>query len=352
MRWVLSVTAALLVMAVVVQSASSPGPRIAAAPERLSETGLYVPGKPGTIAAANRSFSPQYPLWTDGATKRRWVYLPQGARIDATTPTDWDVPVGTKFWKEFQFAGRKVETRLIWRAEQDQWIFATYVWNADGTDATRAPEPGVRGAADVGGGKQHTIPSATDCRACHGTSRPGPLGFTALQLSPDRDPNALHAEPLAPEMLTLQTLIAEGRLAGAPPDAWRDAPRIATRHPKTRSVLGYLLANCGSCHNGRGEIAALGPILRSEELQRDADAVAASMLGLRTKWQVPGRIEGSVLVDSQAPDQSALLVRLRSRSPSTQMPPLGTVVRDGAAVQAVTEWISRDLAAVAPRSHR
>jgi mono/diheme cytochrome c family protein len=242
-----------------------------------------------------------------------------------------------------------VETRMIWRASPTRWVFASYVWNADGTEAFLAPAEGVPSVADVSASKRHSIPSASDCTACHGTTRPGPLGFNALQLSPDRDPHAIHGEPLRPEMITLRTLVDEGRLAGVRPDAWTTAPRIATENPRTRAALGYLVANCGTCHNGRGEIAALGPTLEYSELLRDADAVAARLVGQPTKWQVPGRTEGSVLVDAHVPDQSALLVRLRSRSPSSQMPPLGTVLRDAAAVQQITDWITRDLA---PRLHR
>lgn len=345
MRWILSIATFLLVTAVVVASGTT-------APERLSETGLYVRGTVGAIAPGNQPFSPQYPLWTDGAAKSRWVYLPTGAQIDASDPSDWQVPVGTKFWKEFQFAGRKVETRMIWRVSHTQWVFATYVWNDDQTDAVLAPAAGLRGVVAVAPGKRHDIPSATDCTACHGTSRPGPLGFNALQLSPDRDPNAIHGEPLEPGMISLDTLIAEERLAGVSAATFAPAPRIATSNPRTRAVLGYLAANCGGCHNGRGEIAALGPVLRYEDLLRDADGVAASLVGQPTKWQLPGRIEGSVLVDTHSPDQSALLSRLRSRSPSSQMPPLGTVLRDSDAVQAVTDWISRDLAAAARQSRR
>jgi len=47
-----------------------------------------------------------------------------------------------------------------------------------------------------------------------------------------------------------------------------------------------------------------------------------------------------VLVDPRTPEQSAMLVRMRSRRPSSQMPPLGTVVRDEAAVAALTRWIA------------
>ena len=41
------------------------------APRLLSQTGLYAAGRPGVVDARNRPFSPQYPLWTDGAAKRR-----------------------------------------------------------------------------------------------------------------------------------------------------------------------------------------------------------------------------------------------------------------------------------------
>jgi mono/diheme cytochrome c family protein len=208
-----------------------------------------------------------------------------------------------------------------------------------------APVDGLAKVVPLSANRQHSIPSVNDCAACHGTTRPGPLGFNALQLSPDRDANAIHGEPLAPDMLTLSTLRAERRLANAPANAFDDAPRIQTSNPRTRAALGYLVANCGSCHNGRGEIAALGPVLRYDQLQTNADAVAAELVNQRTRWQVPNVAEGtSVVVSDAAPDRSALLVRMRSRSPSSQMPPLGTVLRDGEALERLTKWISLDLA--------
>src|SRR6185436_19468498 len=95
------------------------------APPRLSDTGLYLEGRIGVIDPRNQPFSPQYPLWSDGASKARWIYLPPGATIDtrdsgdpstgsassrAQSRGDWQMPVGTKLWKEFSFNGRKVET--------------------------------------------------------------------------------------------------------------------------------------------------------------------------------------------------------------------------------------------------
>jgi cytochrome c553 len=313
------------------------------APALLSETGLYEASRPGAMARGVRQFSPQYPLWTDGATKARWIYLPPGTSIDTTVPGDWAFPVGTRFWKEFTFNGRKVETRFIWRASNDQWIFASYAWNEEQTDAVLVPAEGLPGVADVAPGRRHTIPGVADCRACHGTSRPGPLGFNALQLSTDRDPNAIHGEPLAPGMMTLATLVNEGRLSPARPELAANPPRIDASSPATRSVLGYFAGNCGMCHNRSGETTFDGPSLKHSDVL-NGDDVAAKLLGYATTWQVPGQPEGaSRMLNAAVPDASAMLARMRSRRPSSQMPPLGTVLRDDQAIAAIEKWIATDL---------
>jgi mono/diheme cytochrome c family protein len=313
------------------------------APALLSETGLYEASRPGAIARGVRQFSPQYPLWTDGAKKARWISLPPGTAIDTTVPGEWSFPVGTRFWKEFAFAGRKVETRLIWRATADRWIFATYVWNEEQTDAVLAPPDGVSGVAEVAAGRRHDIPGESDCRACHGTERPGPLGFNALQLSTDRDPNAIHGEPLAPGMITVATLSSEGRLSPSRPELVANPPRIEARSPRTRAVLGYLAANCGTCHHPAGGTSFSGPSLKHSDL-RDGDDVVARLLRYATTWQVPGQPEGTTLMLNAAlPDASAMLARMRSRRPSSQMPPLGTVLRDEKAIAAIENWIATDL---------
>jgi cytochrome c553 len=301
-------------------------------PSRLAETGLDAPGV--------RTFSPQYPLWTDGAAKRRWISLPPGTAIDGTRLAEWDFPVGTKFWKEFSFGGRKVETRFLWRATSREWMAVSYVWNEEGTEAVLAPADGLAGTADLGNGKQHAIPSRSDCLACHGAARTRPLGFSALQLSDDRDPNAIHGEPLPEGALSLESLVAAGLLRLARPAESVPRPRIATSDPVTRSVLGYLAGNCGSCHSRTGDVPAVTPFLPAEALLTDADAVARALATQTTTWQAPGRDEGTTVIDPQAPDASAMLARMRSRRPSSQMPPLGTAVRDQEAVAAVEKWIA------------
>ena len=316
------------------------------APARLSETGLYLPGRAGVVDERNRQFTPQYPLWSDGAVKTRWVFLPPGTTIDVRDDSAWDFPVGTRFWKEFVFNGRKVETRMLWKATAASWIAASYLWNDEQTDATLASDFGEPDVAPVSPNRRHSIPSTSDCLACHGATRTEPLGFNPLQLSTDRDPNAIHAEPISASSVTLRTLVREGLVSPARTDVIDAPPRVKTASPATRSMLGYLSANCGSCHRGDGEMAIRVPSLRYDQMLRDGDAVASSLIGRTTSWRVPGvRDGGSVLIDTGAPESSAILVRMRSRSPSSQMPPLGTVLRDEAAIEAMRQWIARDLAA-------
>jgi hypothetical protein len=308
------------------------------APATLMETGLYV--SPGEIDPRNRPFSPQYPLWTDGAAKRRWIRLPEGAQVDASDVHEWSFPVGTKVWKEFSFGGRKVETRLLWKTGADAWVFASYAWNEDGTQATLAPTDGLARVAEVAPNRFHGIPSVDQCRACHVSNRTELLGFNALQLSTDRDPNALHAEPLEPEMVTLRTLVDEDLFAPKRPELVNDPPRIAARNEDERALLGYLAGNCGACHNRQSDLAPLGLHWKHSDVALRGSDALLSLTAHRTKWQVSGVPEGeSMVIDPAQPEQSALLRRMRSRGPASQMPPMGTAVQDREAVALVSRWL-------------
>jgi hypothetical protein len=247
---------------------SAPG----APPEHLRDTGIDADGV--------LPFAPQYPLWTDGATKRRWIWLPPGTQIDGADPDAWVFPAGTKLWKEFAFGDRAVETRLAERQGDGTWRYVAYVWTADGTDAVIAP----RGASiELGNGHRHDDPAAGDCLHCHDTSAVSTpiLGFSARQL-------------------------------GAAP--------IAARTSTEAAALGYLHGNCGHCHDATGELAELAMNLRT-------DAVATTV-GTRQRI-VPGR-----------PEDSLVYQRMSSREPARQMPPLGTRVVDDEAVALVGRWIT------------
>lgn len=344
--WTLLATGTVLLLGAVAGrevAASASSETTFTPPRLLSDTGLYADAAALAVDAANRPFAPQYPLWSDGAVKRRWVRLPDGATIDTRDVNHWDFPVGTRFWKEFAFGGRRVETRLLVKTRPDHWEFASYAWADDQRDAVLAPAAGLADVAEVAPGKWHSVPSRDECRACHDSTRTEILGFTALQLSDDRDPLAPHAEAIDARMITLRTLHDEGRLAPARPDLVAAPPRIAARDPRERAVLGYLSTNCGSCHNPKSSIASLGL-----NLQHAADrpagctpAAIATTVGQPGHWVVPTAPAGtSQIVHAGQPELSALLYRASSRRPSSQMPPIGTVVADREALDLVRAWIA------------
>ena len=199
-------------------------PAVRQPPPTLRETGLYSDPEALQVHPEHLSFSPQYPLWTDGASKRRWISLPAGMAIDASDPDAWIFPVGTRLWKEFSFGGRRVETRYIERQTDGRWLYAAYVWSPDGRDAQLAPPRGRSGAFPLAGGRSHAIPGVSDCKACHQGGRSEVLGFSTLQLSPDRDPNALHPDGEPAPGVDLRVLV-EGGLWSASPNFF------ARRHP-------------------------------------------------------------------------------------------------------------------------
>ena len=308
-------------------------------PERLSQTGLYADLATKQVAPDLLAFTPQYPLWSDGARKSRWISLPAGTSIDARDPDAWVFPVGTRLWKEFAYE-RRVETRYI-ELTADGWVFATYRWLDDESEALLAPKFGQRAVYEVAGGVQYDLPARTDCRACHEGNVSRVLGFSALQLSGARDPGAPHAEPLRPGDVDLAMLVRQGWVKGLPAALVAFAPEIPARSATERAALGYLHGNCANCHNTRGPLADLDFSL---EVRLDAGVAAARPAALATGLERTARFQpaGSAPMARFAPgrpEASLVLQRMARRDPISQMPPLGTKVVDREALALVERWI-------------
>lgn len=312
-------------------------------PALLSETGLYSDIATRRIADGNLPFDPQYPLWTDGAAKSRWIHIPKSAAIDARDTDRWRFPVGTKVWKQFAFDGRIVETRFLWRATADQWVFATYVWNDEQTDAVLAPSAGMRNYYRIADGVMYSIPSDAECHACHSSSDSPILGFTALQLSDDRDPLAPHANRLREDSMTIRRLNDLGLLRPARKDLEQNPPRIRARSPRERAALGYFVGNCASCHNAEGPVAALGLELQHDERHANEPAILTAV-DVAGTYVTPGATsETSRRIAPGSPETSAIVYRMSSRRPMSQMPPLGTAIVDVEALDLIRAWIAEDL---------
>lgn len=327
-------------------AAQTPHAADEALPERLSDTGLYVAGSHSRVQPDLLAFTPQYPLWSDGADKQRWIRLPPGTPIDASVPDAWQFPAGTRLWKEFSHAGRRVETRLIERMRDGSWRYATYIWNERGTDALLAPARGVTALAVAEAPQgRYDVPARADCTGCHEGAAQPVLGFSALQLSPDRDPLAAHARAAQPQGPDLKELSSRGLLANLPDTVLQNPPRIAATSPSERAALGYLHANCGHCHNRSGN----GVPLRMSLAQSAADPKASrvqtltSMLGVEGRYRSPALPATARLITPADPRHSLLALRMRSRQPHLQMPPIGTRITDDEGLALVERWIHQDL---------
>jgi len=339
----LLLAAACLLLFAVPGAGAGPQDRGAELPRLLRDTGLYAPGSVTQVRRGIASFSPQYPLWSDGAEKNRWMHLPPGTFIDASKPDAWEFPRGTKLWKEFAHEGTRVETRYIERVRDGSWRFATYIWNESGTDAVLAPARGVAAlpvrAAPQG---RYAVPARTDCIACHGSNAVPVLGLGALQLSPDRDPFAAHGRPLRGGELDLRALVARGQVRGLPRHLLEQPPRIPASTPVERAALGYLQGNCAHCHNSSGNRVPLPLTLA----QRAGDPAAAraevlrTTIGAASRYRPPEADGASVVVVPGDPNNSLLAVRMQSRHAQAQMPPLGTSVPDTEGLALIHRWIA------------
>lgn len=277
-------------------------------PMLLSQTGLYTDIEAKTLSRGLRELSPRNVLWSDAATKTRWILIPEGAVIDTSDIDHWTLPVGTKLFKEFAKDGKRLETRLIWRVadtgdrERDT-LFGAYVWNDTETEATFA-----EGGGENLRGTQHDAPAADVCWKCH-IGEPGrALGVSAIQLP------SLEGWPLSD-----------------PPSGTFAAPNAA---------MGYLHANCGHCHNPNGSAwSSSNMVLRLSATDSDpaATQLYQSTVGVPLQqWLNHGYTDRIVAGDA---DTSAIPYRMSQRAANMQMPPIATEEADVDGIALVRQWI-------------
>lgn len=289
-----------------------------AQPGLLSQTGLYEPDMK-TLRSDVAAYTPRFELWSDSASKQRWLYLPPAATIDTSDPDFWIFPVGTKVWKEFSKNGKRIETRLIERVSTRSYRMMAYLWREDLSDAV-AVEDGQKDAL----GTDHDVPSATDCETCH-VHQPGRFaGLGTIQLD--------HQGP----GLTLTALWEAGRLSTEPPRE-RELPG----DPTTQAAIGILHSNCGICHNPNSTLPykALDLWQRVGMLGSVPDTnVYQSTVRIPAGANPDGNGPPTLLVPGD-PESSALIYRMRSRIAQVAMPPLASNVVDEQGVQTVSEFV-------------
>jgi hypothetical protein len=300
------------------------------APPKLECTGLYSDWATKTVAAGVREFTPSAPLWSDGADKHRWVYLPPGTTIDASSRTEWVFPVGTKFWKEFRVRGKRIETRLFKKVRADRWVTAAFAWSKD--EASTTPSMGGDLADVETVGQPYHIATQKECSECHKGRQDRILGFEEISLG---GPSA--------SGYTLAALVAEGRLSPPPPSVETRIPDDGTA--VSTPALAWIHVNCGiTCHNRNSDATGNGTKMFLRLDPADFGSKPHSewdvfQTTLRVRPITPAWA-GETRVVPGAPERS-LLVRLISSRGLEQMPPIGTHLIDHMNVDAVKAWIAR-----------
>lgn len=288
-------------------------------PLRLASTGLYSDFENETLADGVVEFAPEHVLWSDVATKRRWILIPDGAQIDTSNMNFWHWPQGTKLWKEFTRDDVRVETRYLYKygPTSEDWFMMAYAWNEEQTEALAA-RSGVQDALST----NHDIPSQSVCAKCHGRVEDVALGASAIQLDHD-GPG-----------LTLADLIADDRLTD-PPAGALDIPGTAVE----QAALGYFHVNCGTCHNDYSDVqdkVDMRLMLTVETLGAvTTTPVYTTAVGVEPNRSTEG---ATYLIEAGNSAASAVHIRMSVRGPIS-MPPVGSEDVDTVGLAAVDAWI-------------
>lgn len=295
-------------------------------PTQLSRTGLFTDLVSLTPNPALVPYAVTVPFWSDGADKRRWVFVPPGEVVEYDPTGPWSFPVGTIAVKHFEWTGdapRRLETRVMIH-EREGWAGYTYRWNDAQTEADLVTAPATGEHPGPGGTtRRWRYPAGSDCLRCHTPGYGQALGLRTRQLAGTEPGRAL-----------ITTLVERGQLQPEPGPAVASAahPRLDDdAAPIGLRARAYLDVNCAPCHHPGGP-APGGLDLRVDTALADAAIVAVvpdSGLG----------IEGERRIVPGHPDRSSIWVRTGRRGQRAQMPPLASLRSDDRGRALLARWI-------------
>lgn len=307
--------------------AGGSAPPVSPVPALLSATGCVSAQNPAQPAAGLIPYEPAAQFWSDGATKERWLAVPNGTSIAVGGDGDFSLPNGTVLMKHFRLNGALVETRLFMRHPDGEWAGYTYEWNAQRTDATL-----VQGGKTATIGSQSWIfPSGNDCLTCHTAAAGASLGLEAAQLN--RDFVYASTGRTANQLRTLDGITLFTTPLGDPAQQPAMPNPFDTSAPLAQRARAYLHTNCAQCHRSGGPTPS-SMDLRYSTLLSSMNACGAVPqsgdlgLGATARIIAPGSAADSVLVARM------------SRRDANAMPPLASSIVDTAGVELLQQWIA------------
>ncbi len=308
-------------------------------PTLLTKTGCVDPQDPTRPDASLVGYDVNSPLWSDGASKERYISLPPGSKIhvkdcvaepdtcksvdDGGTAEDeghWDLPVGTTVMKVFLLADKPIETRLLMHVTDSQWRGYSFEWNDAGTDATLLDDKKDK---TIGSQSWH-YPSRAECLQCHTEAAGRSLGPMTQQLNRDY----AYADGMTNVIDEFQALgafeHAPTRIAGYPSPTGSD-----TLESRARS---YLAANCAICHRPGSTVSDID--------LRFTTSFADTLLCNQAISAHPDdtNLPPLRLVPSD-PANSNLSFRMHSTIDGYRMPKLSSSVVDTAGTMLIDQWI-------------
>ncbi len=296
------------------------------------------------------------PLWSDGALKFRYVFMPPGAQARYNSETVFEFPVGTVLIKTFAFAAdmrqptenaRFLETRLLIR-RADGWIALPYVWNEAQTEARLSPAgAGIPVSFTDNEGQNialdWAVPNRNQCKGCH--DRAGeitPIGPSARNLNRQYDYGRFITYEDGHEVVTHgeQDQLAAWAEFGILDNAPQFSPFVPSAYDAHSGSLAtraraYLDVNCAHCHNPDGPAHTSGLDLRWSQSD-------PALWGVMKRPVAAGRASGGYdfSIEPGHPERSIVLHRMSSDDPGVMMPELGRQLVDQRAIALIRDWIA------------
>ncbi len=295
-------------------------------PSDLASTGCVDPANPTQPAEGLIPYEVNAPFWSDGATKERWMAVPNYKTIRVDEAGKWRFPTGSVLVKNFRLDDRLIETRLFMRHPDGIWAGYTYEWNESQTAATRV----VGGKSRFINGQVWLYPSEQQCRQCHVFSAGNTLGLENLQLNRDITYPATGRK--ANQLDTLSSIGMFNSPLQPSESIGRLADPVDSAKPLPMRARAYLHTNCAQCHRAFGPAGWRAMDLRSGTALQDmgiCDVIpTAGDLG----------IDDARIVARGNAVRSVLTARAGRRD-AGGMPPVGSHLVDAEGVTLLSAWI-------------
>ncbi len=321
---------------------------IANPPVKLSDTGLFSTLSPLVPVAGVLPYNVIAPLWSDGASKERFIALPAGSQIAYDPLNEFTYPENTVMIKNFSLTINGVltplELRLLMLTGPNTGQGITYKWDPDGLDATLMGA-GISGYPDglpetEGNPYQQTwqYPSRAQCLECHTNNAGFVLGPKARQLNtsfPYPGPGGATDNELRTwnYLQLFSTNIGED-YSGVPTLSAITNPLPTDPVVIESQARSYLDSNCAQCHRLNG----------TTDTQWDAriNTPLANQGIINGQLLNTYGILGAVVLYPHIQDASMIYLRISAlgTGPPAQMPPLARNVVDPAAVGIIQSWIN------------